>query len=313
MQIKRLSDGLVYGIVRSAIALVQALSLETCQRLAVYLAYLAYRFLRIRRAVIDENLKQAFPNLSDNRRADIGQKMWEHLFLMVCELAHAPRKIHVTNWRDHSLIHPDQIVRILLSERPVVMLSGHFGNFELGGYLLGMFGFPTHSIARPLDNPYLDRFVNSFRGTTGQRMLVKEGSRDQIAELLRQGATLALLGDQAAGNKACWVDFFGRPASTHKAVAILSLAAEAPMMVMYAQRLAQPLCYRLALEDAVDPKSPQFAFHSVPEMAQWYTDCLERIIVRAPEQYWWLHRRWKGQPSNSALKRLAKRRITQAA
>ena len=160
---------------------------------------------------------------------------------MVCEITQAPRKLHQTNWRQHSqILRIPELVRSLLDDRPVVIISGHFGNFELGGYLLGLFGFPTYSIARPLDNPFLHRFVNRFRGSTGQHIVPKLGSREMVAEILRRGGTLALLGDQSAGDKACWVEFFGRPASTHKAVAVLPLAAEgrcwSPMFAVSAGR-----------------------------------------------------------------------------
>ncbi len=137
--------------------------------------------------------------------------------------------------------------------------------------------------------------------------MAKNGSREEIADLLRRRSILALLGDQAAGSKACWVEFFGRPASTHKAVAVLSLSVGAPMVVTYSRRLGAPLHYEMGLEGQIDPLEPDFALGSVPEMAQWYTNCLERIIKRTPEQYWWLHRRWKGEPSQAARRRLAKR------
>jgi KDO2-lipid IV(A) lauroyltransferase len=187
-------------------------------------------------------------------------------------------------------------VRTLLSGRPLVLISAHFGNFELGGYLMGLFGFPTYTVARRLDNRYLDRFVNDFRGRTGQFMLPKKGSRDMIQEVLERGGILTLLGDQAAGEKACWVNFFGRPASTHKAVAAFSLANGAPTMVSYARRLDRPLHYEVGPEVICDPRAGDFQLGSIPLLAQWYTDHLENLVRRSPDQYWWLHRRWKGQP-----------------
>jgi KDO2-lipid IV(A) lauroyltransferase len=127
-------------------------------------------------------------------------------------------------------------------------------------------------------------------------MLPKQGSRDMIQEVLERGGILTLLGDQAAGKKACWVDFFGRPASTHKAVAAFSLANGAPTMVSYARRLDKPLHYEVGPEAICDPRESSFAFGSIPLLAQWYTDHLETLIRRSPDQYWWLHRRWKGEP-----------------
>ena len=209
---------------RLVVAVVQALPLEVCERGADLLAWLVGRVLGIRRRVVEENIRIAFPNLPPDEREAIAWQMWRHLFLMIAEIAHTPRKVHETNWKEHShIVNQELFVRTLLCGRPLVLISAHFGNFELGGYLMGLFGFPTYTVARRLDNRYLDRFVNDFRGRTGQFMLPKQGSREMIQEVLERGGILTLLGDQAAGEKACWVNFFGRPASTHKAVAAFSL------------------------------------------------------------------------------------------
>ena len=172
---------------------------------------------------------------------------------------------------------------------------------------MGLHGFPTYTIARPLDNPYLDRFVNQFRGATGQYMLPKKGSGKQIAMLLEQGATLVLLGDQYAGEGACWVDFFGRPASTHKAVALFTLSGNAPTVICGVMRQNGPLRFEMRVEGIVDPEDEDFEHGTIPDMTQWYTNCLEELIRSAPEQYWWVHRRWKGNPTDRrTLRRLQK-------
>lgn len=297
MRLQTVIDASVYLVVRTAIAVVQALPLDACERIADGLSFLLYYVVRLRRTVIDENLRYAYPQLSDQERRGIARGMWRHLLLMVAEIAHTPRKLHQTNWQDHlSIPQIEELVRLLLQERPHVAISGHFGNFELAGYLLGIFGFTSHSIARPLDNPFLDRFVNRFRGSKGQRMLPKDGSGDAIARVIRNNGIVGLLGDQYAGRKGCWVRFFGRPASTHKSVAVLCLSGEAPMLVTCARRVGRPLQYSLELEGIADPAVEDFPNGTVPLLAQWYTDCLERMINRAPEQYWWVHRRWKGTP-----------------
>jgi KDO2-lipid IV(A) lauroyltransferase len=286
--------------------------LAVCERGAELLATLFGRVLRIRAAVVEENLCTAFPALSAAERQAITWQMWRHLLLMIAEIAHTPRKVHETNWKEHShIVNQELFVRTLLSGRPLVLISAHFGNFELGGYLMGLFGFPTYTVARRLDNRYLDWFVNDFRGRTGQFMLPKKGSRDMIQEVLERGGILTLLGDQAAGEKACWVNFFGRPASTHKAVAAFSLANGAPTMVSYARRLDRPLDYEVGPEAICDPRDGQFQFGSIPLLAQWYTDHLEALIRRSPDQYWWLHRRWKGQPP--ARRRKAAAHVSDAA
>jgi Kdo2-lipid IVA lauroyltransferase/acyltransferase len=295
--IRNAKDFSAYVILRALIAIVQALPLSACEKGAGVLATLFSRVIHLRRRVVDDNLKQAFPNLSADERKAIAWNMWRHLFLMMAEIAHTPRKIHETNWKEHShIVNQELFVRTLLAGRPLVLISAHYGNFELGGYLMGLFGFPTYTVARPLDNVYLDRFVNDFRGRTGQYMLAKKGSGDDIQRVLQRGGILTLLGDQHAGKKACWVDFFGRPASTHKAVALFSLGNDAPTMVSYARRMGPALHYEVGPEAICDPCDPNFELGTIPLLAQWYTNHLENLIRRSPDQYWWLHKRWKGEP-----------------
>jgi Kdo2-lipid IVA lauroyltransferase/acyltransferase len=296
---KLILDYAVYLVVRMLICAVQALPLSALEPLCNQLGWFCWHVLKLRRRVVKENLAFAFPQSSNAERERIALAMWRHLFLMVVEIALAPRKVRRTNWREHSSIsHVRETIRTLIDARPKVIISGHLGNFELGGYLLAMHGFPTHAIARPLDNVFLDRFVNRFRGATGQYMLPKQGSGPEVAELLERGGTLVLLGDQAGGKGGCWVDFFGKPASTHKAVAVFSLGSKAPTVVTAAVRVGKPLCFRMEIGGIVDPGDLNFSWGTVPLLTQWYTRTLEDLIRRTPDQYWWVHRRWKGDPTD---------------
>jgi Kdo2-lipid IVA lauroyltransferase/acyltransferase len=293
-----------YVAVRVVVCVIQAVPLAACDAWAGRLAWALWNVVPLRRGVVDDNLKVAFPHLDAAGRREIGIGMWKHLLLMLAEIAHAPRKIHRANWRDH-LAMPQMalMVRRLLDRRPVVIISGHLGNFEMGGYLLGLHGFPTHTIARPLDNPLLDRWVNQFRARTGQFILPKQGSSGRIDALLKSGGTVVLLGDQFAAAGACWVDFFGKPASTNKAVALFTLVGEAPTTVGATYRAGGPMQFVMHVEDQVDPLAPGFELDSAPLLTAWYTASLEKMIRRAPDQYWWLHRRWKGAPPERRARR----------
>ncbi len=309
MQVKHVADYSVYLLVRVLLCFVQSLSLETCQRMSTSLGWFCWHVLKVRRKVTRENLAIAFPDKSPEQRDAIARAMWDHLLLMVMEIAHAPRKVKRTTWKQHSSI-PSMKETLVhqISERPTVIISGHLGNFEMGGYLLALHGFPTHTVARPLDNVYLDRFVNKFRGSTGQYMLPKQGSGEQITEVLDNGGTLALLGDQHTGRGACWVDFFGKPASTHKAVSVFTLGSLAPTVVSVAMRRnGRPLVFDMVVADIVDPVADDFQLGTIPLLTQWYTRHLEDQIRQSPEQYWWVHRRWKGQPRSRKQLREAKR------
>jgi KDO2-lipid IV(A) lauroyltransferase len=305
---KTVVDFAAYAAVRCAVCLIQTLPMETCQAWARRLAWVLCHLIPLRRRVVLENLAIAFPKASHGERMEIARGMWEHLLLMIAEIVHAPRKIHRTNWREHSLFPQlKQMTRRLMDHRPLVLISGHLGNFEMGGYLLGLHGFPTHTIARRLDNPYLDRWINEFRAATGQFILPKQGCTDEIDRLLADGGTLVLLGDQHAGDGGLWVDFFGRPASTHKAVALFTLGADAPTAVCGVLRRGRPLSFELCVAELVDPAEKNFPHAGVRPLTAWYSRRLEDLIRRDPAQYWWVHRRWKGDPTRRRGGRTAAR------
>ncbi len=297
MRRKLVLDYLVYLLVRVFICIVQMIRIETGQVLASYLAWLACDLLRLRGKVVEENLRHAFPEKSEQQRKRIARQMWEHLFLLVLEVAHVSRKIHETNWRDFVRAKDTNLlVKALLSDRPVIVVTGHFGNFEVGGYVLALLGFPSHSVARSLDNRFLDRFLNRFRGATGQHIIPKNGGYDQILEVLGSGGVLAFLADQAAGPKGFWVDFFGRPASTYKAIALLAVEHDAPVVVCYVRRLGRPMRFEMVTAGVADPRDFD-GVAGIRDLTQWYTHQLEAAIRRDPDQYWWVHRRWKDSRS----------------
>lgn len=301
--IERMRHRAEYAAARTAICVIQAVPRSTCERAARWLAGILGDRIRIRRRVVRENLRRAFPEWTAAECRAVTRGMWEHLLLMVVEIAHAERVIRVTTWRRHLRIHGmEEIVRLLWAERPKVILSGHFGNFELAAFLFGVFGFKIYSVARELDNPLLDRFVTRFRESRGQKILPKKGSAPDVTEVLENDGALGLLGDQAAGPKATWVEFFGRPASVHKAIAVFSLSSRAPVMVCSATRGRRLFDYDLRLEGVADPAAcgPETADQLA--VSQWYTSLLERSIRRAPAQYWWVHNRWRGKPRRRVAK-----------
>lgn len=291
---RNLVDYLGYLIVRIFVCVVQAMPIENCAAIARWLATVCAHVLKIRRAVVEDNLRHAFPQMSADERRGLEWRMWEHLFLMLVEVVHAPRKIHHTNWRDYfTLVNAEQIIRAFFDDRPTVIICGHYGNFELSGFVLGVLGFPSFTIARPLDNPYVDRYLNDFRRLTGQYILPKSGSSGEVEVILKRGGILALLADQHAGRKGCWVEFLGRPASSHKGIALFTLASDAPTIFCYARRTDRPLVHMMGTDAILEPREMPAEMRTVTGITEWYTRQLEQTIRRAPEQYWWIHRRWR--------------------
>lgn len=301
----RCVDLLAYVAVRVVICIIQALPRDRCEQWARRLSDFLANRVRIRRQVVRDNLRQAFPGFSVDERRETARKMWEHLLLMVVEIAHANRVIHKTTWRRSLRIHGmEDFVRTLWLDRPKVILSGHYGNFELAAYLFGLFGFRIFSVARELDNPLLDRFVTDFRESRGQRILPKKGSAPDVALVLEENGAIGLLGDQAAGPRGCWVEFFGRPASVHKAIGVFALSSSAPVMVCSATRRGGLFDYDLRLEGIADPATGGAETADLTALSQWYTSLLERAVRREPGQYWWVHRRWRGEPGPGKRSRL---------
>src|SRR4051812_2298821 len=213
-------DYLVYLVIRVFVCFVQFLSFETACGLSRRLARLVHRLDRRHRLVALENLRHAFGDqLTPAQREEMVLAVYEHFLRLIVELIHFSRRLHAHNWQDYMTLgdHGRDVVECLLSNRPLLIVTGHFGNWEIAGYALGLFGFQTSAIARTLDNQYLDAYLGRFRERTGQRILNKTGDFDGIQEVLGTGGTIATLGDQDAGQRGQFVQFFGRPASTHKA------------------------------------------------------------------------------------------------
>jgi KDO2-lipid IV(A) lauroyltransferase len=291
-------DYLVYLLVRCVVAVAQMFTVEQSYAFARLLARLLYRFDARHRNVGLENLRQAFGDrYTEAERDQIVHGVYEHFCMMLMEILHIPRKLHRTTWRDRiTLVGQERVIDLLMEGGPVILLSGHFGNWEMAGYLFGVFGFPPNSVARTLDNPYLDRFLRRFRERTGQSLIPKTGGYDQILDVLRGGGVLSFLADQDAGQRGLYVDFFGRPASTHKAIALLAIEHHAPVVVGYARRTGNGFQYEVGCEAVIMPEEWAGTSDDVRLLTQRYTTALESVIRRNPEQYLWLHRRWKHQP-----------------
>jgi len=294
-----------YLVFRTLVCIVQAFSPVACARAADWLAYLMCQVLPrklTRYEVARANLRAAFGDRYSDLQIDaIIRRMWGHLFRLVGEMIHMPRKLRLENIVEAVAFRAKaDVLRALCSGRPVLLLSGHFGNWEMAVSVFGLFGFRMGLVARELDNPFLNRWFLRFRRYTGHRQISKKGGFDTLTALLERRGNVAILADQDAGSNGVFVDFFGRAASTHKSIALLALQYDALICVGCARRLNEMLAngwprYELGCEAVIDPRDFA-AGDAVRDITQEYTHALERAIRRAPEQYFWVHRRWKSVP-----------------
>lgn len=308
MRSKRLRHLAEYLAFRIVVCLVQALSPRMCRRLAETLAtFIHYRLPRkwTRYGVARDNILAAFGDRYNEDEIDrLVYKMWVSLFRMVTEIILLPRKLRLDNVvAAVAFRNKPDVVRALCSGRPVIVLSGHFGNWEMAVSIFGLFGFRMGLVARELDNPYLNEWFLKFRKFTGHRPISKQGAGSPMLSLMERRGSIALLGDQDAGPTGIFVDYFGRPASTFKSIALLAMEYKALICVGYARRLDNETIkggwprFELGCEDVVDPLEFDTA-DALRQITQRYTSALERVVRRAPEQYFWVHRRWKSVPKS---------------
>jgi KDO2-lipid IV(A) lauroyltransferase len=314
-------DLIVFLFIRTLVCVVHATPPSVSFWLSDRIAWLLYRYVPSRRRVALENLHASLPDLaaSPGHAELLVQAMYRHFVRAMFEGVLLPRKLHMTNWRAFVDLYPAKgMPAAMFSRRAALIVTGHFGNWEMAGYLLGSLGFKTYAIARVLDNPYLERFVLRLRQATGQTIIAKHDDFDRLTSVLTNGGKVSTLADQDAGPRGVFVDFFGRPASTHKAIALMAIEFDAQIVVTGVPRVPRsratgilPLpgmestFYAVEVEEIIDPR--EYATHpeAVKAITQRYTFALERLIRRHPEQYFWLHRRWKHQPVARKRKQVA--------
>ena len=297
---------LEFLVFQAFVCIIDCLSVRTTARIAQCLATVIHFGLPrkwTRYAVARDNLVRAFGSRYTEAEIEmLVYGMWVHLFRTIAETVQSVRKLHLHSYREIvNFADFHRTNEAICSGRRVLMLGGHFGNWEIGTALVGLWGFPMGIIAREMDNPYLHDWFRRQREITGHRMLLKSGDFDEMVALLQKGGNLGLLCDQDAGPRGVFVDFFGSPASTFKSIALLALEYDALVMVGYSIRLPDQFGeqkwarFEVGCETVIDPRKIDSS-DPVGEITRQFTSALERAIRRAPEQYFWIHRRWKSEP-----------------
>ena len=295
---------LEYAAFRTVAAVVAALppraTAAACNGLAAVVAALPRRWTR--GDVARENLAVAFPDLTPDEATGRVRAMWAHLFRLVTEIVQFPRKLRRENQGDVlSFVNRDETVRTVNSGRAVIVLGGHYGNWEIASAAFGAFGVPVSVVARDLDNPLIHEWFAGVRRASGGRLISKKGGGGEVTEVLAAGGVVGLLADQDAGSKGQFVPFFGRDASTFKSIALLAMEYDALVLIGYARRLPDDfrrdrwVRFEVGTEAVLDPRDFT-AGSALKNLTAAYTAALERAVRRSPEQYFWVHRRWKSVP-----------------
>ncbi|HEU4720195.1 MAG TPA: lysophospholipid acyltransferase family protein [Gemmatimonadaceae bacterium] len=283
-----------YGI-RGSVAALRKLSFERAGAIGEHLGMLGYRPFGIRRAVVERQVAAAFPGLSLPEVARIARASYAHLGRTTIETALMPtysrEQVLALVERAEGWEHVD---RAFAQGRGVMFVSGHIGNWELGGSYIAARGVPLEVVARRMENPLFDRYLNDTRRSIGMTVIHDAEAVRRVPRAMREEHGVAFLVDQGAvGLASTWVPFFGRYAKTPRGPAVFALRLKTPLV--FACALRQPNG-RFVMHFEPVPVEPAGTLDAdVDQIVASYTATLERWVRRAPEQYFWHHRRWKHQ------------------
>lgn len=289
---------LFYALVRSALAVLNAFPIEWNLGTARFLARCWIKILpkHRNRALfhLTESLGHFYTPGELNRIAD---RSLESLVMFVIEVICLPRLITESTWGNYvRLVNADEFIRLMIEGKGLIMVTGHFGSFELIGHVLAALGFPTAAVMRPLDNVYLNDFLVRTRGVRGMMLLDKKGAASKVEDVIKSGSQVGFIGDQDAGRKGMFVEFFGRPASTYRSIGLLAMHIERPIVVGYARRRGARARYDLGVERIIRPEEWAGRDDPLRWITESFTAGIEAVVRQQPDQYLWIHRRWKSRP-----------------
>lgn len=284
-----------YVALRAAVAALRMLGFHGAGRVGARLGALGAKPLGIRYAVVERHLRAAFPELSPGEREELAIASYRHLGRTTIETALLPGFSRRRVLDLFEAVEGWSIVEERLARgKGLIVVTGHLGNWELGGAYVAARGLPIEAIARHMANPLFDRYLTETRERIGMEIVHDEDAVRRVPRALRAGEIVAMVMDQGAvGLASTWVPFFGRMAKTPRGPAVFALRLGTPMVFGVAVR--QPSGrYRLSFEP-IDTERRADLDTDVDRIVTEYTRVLERWVRAYPEQYFWQHRRWKHQ------------------
>jgi KDO2-lipid IV(A) lauroyltransferase len=287
---------LEYLVVASLLKLLGWLPHRAARAVCAVLAALSYwLWPRLRRVGLF-NLRLAFPEWPNRRRRQVLFRLFRGFGRMLADFAHFP------SW------NRDNIERLIIYDgfenyaeakdrgKGVLFLTAHFGNWELSSFAHGVYGYPLNFIVRELDNPLIDALINRYRCLSGGRAIEKRDSAREVLRAFGRGEAVGILADQnMVVSDGVFVDFFGRPACTTPGPARLARRTGVPVVLGLVIWDAKIRKYRLRFDpvELIKRDDPE---EEVMVNTANFTRLIEQYIRRYPDQWLWVHRRWKTRP-----------------
>jgi KDO2-lipid IV(A) lauroyltransferase len=292
-----MKEWLAYAAVWLILKTLGALPRAVARVFAASVTSLLFRWQPKLQKTAEFNLGLAFPDWTDAQRKDVTRKMVRNLGWMAAEFARFPR-LEKGNIENVVILEGHE--NFLEGQRRgngVLYLTGHIGAWELSSFAHALYGYPLHYIARPLDNKRLDALVNQYRCSSGNQPIFKNESARVMLKILKDSGTIGILADQnTMPEEGVFVDFFGTPACATTGIARVALHTGAAVVPGYAYWDETMQKYRLRFEPPVDLVRTGDTERDVFRNTQRFAKAIEEIIRKHPDQWVWVHKRWKTRP-----------------
>jgi KDO2-lipid IV(A) lauroyltransferase len=294
-------ERLEYAAVWVILKALGALPRGVARGMAVFVARPLYAWLPKLRRTAEFNLRLAFPEWGNAQRQAVIRGMVRNLAWIAAEFARLPRyskenisEMVILEGHEHFLAGQRR-------GKGVLYLTGHIGAWELSSFAHALYGFPLHYMARPLDNTRVDELVNRYRCLSGNRPIFKNESARALLKILHEAGTVGILADQnTMPEEGVFVDFFGKTACTTTGIARVALHTDAAVVPGYAYWDETIRKYRLRFEPMVELMRTGNTERDIFVNTQRFAKVIEQIIRNHPEQWVWVHARWKTRPKGEA-------------
>lgn len=260
-------------------------------------AVVAYTFRTPLQQAAMSNLKLAFPQWTEAERKRAIRGMIRQIGWMAGEFSQFPR---YTREKIESIVMLDGFENFDAAHRRgkgVLFLTGHMSAWELAPFAHALYGHPLHFLVRPITNRRVDALINDYRCLSGNRPIEKNRSARAILKILGEGGTVGILSDHNTSlDESVFVDFFGIPASTTSGLARIALRTDAAVVPGFLSWDESRRKYRLRFEPAVELSRTGDEDADIRENTARFTRVIENYVRVHPDQWLWVHKRWKTRP-----------------
>jgi KDO2-lipid IV(A) lauroyltransferase len=264
----------------------------TLPNVSRFFAFLAFYLLQIRRNVSIQNLKLAFPNKSPKWYKRMAYFSYVHFGMVILEF------MKMQKWTAEKInskiceVDAEEFFKKTKQRKGAILVSGHFGNWEIAMAYIYLQGILSAVIQQRQNNILVNNKMTKLRKKWGMSIIYPGGAVDASVKMLKQGYLLGILGDQDAGERGTIISFFGQKSSTHVGAASLHVQTGVPIFHGSCIRLSAN-SFKLKISRIPNLKKKHTLNDGIQEITQKFTLYLQNEVERYPEQYFWMHRRWK--------------------